>query len=47
MTQGFGNMLMVSYSIYTWLLWGAAIWLFTGAVMVFISRMKTVKKLQH
>jgi hypothetical protein len=47
MTQGFGNMLMVSYSIYTWLLWGAAIWLFTGAVMVFISRMKTVRKLQH
>ena len=42
MVQGFGNMLMFSYSIYTWLLWCTAIWLFTGAAMIFISRLKVV-----
>jgi hypothetical protein len=47
MVQGFGNMLMISYGIYTWLLWGAAIWLFTGTVMIFIARLKVVgNKLQ-
>ena len=38
MVQGFGNMLMVSNSIYAWLLWGISIFLFTGALMITISR---------
>jgi hypothetical protein len=43
MVQGFGNMLMISYGIYTWLLWGASIWLFSGAVLIFLSRWRTIK----
>ena len=41
MVQGFGNLLMLSNSIYTWLLWGVSIWLFTGALSIFASRLVT------
>lgn len=47
MVQGFGNMLMISNSLYTWLLWGASIWLFSGATLILISRLiygRQVKK---
>ncbi len=43
MVQGFGNMLMFSYSIYTWLLWGTSLWLLTGAIMIFIARIYALK----
>jgi hypothetical protein len=38
MVQGFGNMLMIAYNLYSWLLWGASIWLFTGAFLMITSR---------
>ena len=41
MVQGFGNILMLSNSMYTWLLFGVAIWLFSGAVLIFASRIKS------
>ncbi len=40
MIQGFGNLLMLSNGIYTWLLWFASIWLFAGALMIFIARLR-------
>jgi hypothetical protein len=43
--QGFGNIFMLSNSMYTWMLFGVAIWLFTGAVLIFISRLKTLKSI--
>lgn len=36
--QGFGNMLMVSNSIYAWLLWAAGLCLFSGALLIAISK---------
>lgn len=37
MIQGFGNMLMVSNGLYSWLLWGVSLWLLTGAILIMIS----------
>jgi hypothetical protein len=40
MVQGFGNMLMVSNSLYSWLLWIVSLWLLTGTSLILISRFK-------
>ncbi len=40
MLQGLSQIFMKFYPIYQWLLWYALIWLFTGAVLIFISRIK-------
>ena len=42
--QGFGNILMLTTSMYTWILWGIAIWLFLGATLIFVSRRNTLKR---
>ncbi len=44
MIQGFGNILMLSNSMYTRLLWCVAIWLFSAAILVFSCRIKTAKR---
>lgn len=46
MVQGFGNMLMVSNSLYAWLLWIAAIVLLTGATMIVIARLRYTKQIK-
>jgi hypothetical protein len=38
MIQGFGNMLMLSNSLYALMLWIVAIWLFFSALLILISR---------
>jgi hypothetical protein len=43
MVQGFGNMLMIGNDVYAWLLWGAALWLFAGATMIAIARLRYYK----
>lgn len=43
MIQGFGNMLMLSNHLYALLLWITSIWLFTGAIMILISRLRHYK----
>ncbi len=40
MLQGLSQILMKFYPIYGWLLWGAVIWLLTGAVAILASRLK-------
>jgi hypothetical protein len=40
MVQGFGNMLLVSNSLYATVLWGISIWLFSGTILVLISRIR-------
>lgn len=40
MVQGFGNMFMISNSLYAFLLWIASIWLFCGALLILVSRLK-------
>jgi len=44
MTQGLGNMLWFSSKVYAWLLWVVSIWLFLGAIFIFISKMKQIQK---
>ncbi len=40
MIQGFGNMLMVSNGLYSWLLWVVSLWLLTGAILLVISHFR-------
>lgn len=47
MVQGFGYMLMISYDLYTWLLWGASIWLLAGALMLLAARLGVVVESRH
>ena len=44
MIQGFGNILRLSNSMYTWLLWGVAILLFFNAILIFTSRILYMEK---
>jgi hypothetical protein len=44
MLQGFGNMLMISNSLYTTALWIIAIWLFISAFMILLSRIRLHEK---
>jgi hypothetical protein len=40
MIQGFGNMLMVSNGLYSWLLWVVSLWLLTGTILIMISHIR-------
>jgi hypothetical protein len=42
--QGFGNLLKLSNSMYTWMLWGVAILLFFNAILIFVSRILYMEK---
>jgi hypothetical protein len=44
LVDGIGLMFYVTYPVYPWLLWIASILLFTGATLVLISRLKTIKE---
>jgi hypothetical protein len=43
MLQGLGILFKTNSYIFNWLLWGAAIMLFTGSVMIFISRLTAIR----
>ena len=45
LTQGIGEMLIQGSAIFTWLLWGAGIWLSIGATLICIARFKNAKNL--
>jgi len=41
--QGIGAMFIKSSGLFPWLLWGAGLWLFTGALLICIARLKNDK----
>ena len=47
MVQGFCDMLMIATSTYAGLLWGAAIWLLCGAMLMVIARLRYYKRQQE
>ena len=45
MTQGLEILFKTNSTLYSWLLWGASIVLFTGALFIAIARIKTARSL--
>ncbi len=44
MLQGLTQIFMKFYPIFMWLLWGTMIWLVSGAILIFISRIKLINQ---